>query len=247
MRAADDFCRARACRRAVPSGVRPADKRRPCLNSAHRAFSLIEVVAAVGIFAVGVVAVIGLLAPVLKSVASASEAEAAARVAGAVLARLQTMPFATAATYLQDAATVQKNDLDPTYNPNDGIKHPLVLFGKLNGEVGTYDTTQSPKTWYYPDFTAVDPRTSFAPVPRPMNDADKFFEIELIRNDTLSPKGSDDMAPMLAFSMRVRWPSFVAASSGAAVQVGASPGTAGPVPFDQSKKQVLFFSGSITR
>jgi len=47
-------------------------------------FSLIEVVVAVAIFAIGMVSVVGLFAPVARSVAASSDAEAAARVAEAV-------------------------------------------------------------------------------------------------------------------------------------------------------------------
>jgi hypothetical protein len=71
--------------------------------------------------------------------------------------------------------------------------------------------------------------------------------VDLIRNDALSPKASDSSAAVVAFNVRVRWPAFQRASSGAAVQVGANPGGGGPVPFDHSRKQVLFFTGSIMR
>jgi hypothetical protein len=51
---------------------------------------------------------------------------------------------------------------------------------------------------------------------------------------------------MVAFTMRVRWPAFVMTSPTTAVQSGRNP-AGGPVPFDQGRKQVLFFNGSITR
>jgi hypothetical protein len=85
------------------------------------------------------------------------------------------------------------------------------------------------------------------PTPVRVENADKYFEIDLIRNETLTPKADDATAPMVAFTMRIRWPAFVAASSGAAVQVGANPAGGGQVPYDHSKKQVLFFTGSILR
>ena len=61
------------------------------------------------------------------------------------------------------------------------------------------------------------------------------------------PKSADATAAMVAFTMRVRWPAFLGSSSGTAVQVGANPNGGGSVPFDHSKKQVLFFTGSILR
>lgn len=216
---------------------RPFGATAPTENSALRAFSLIEVIAAVAIFAIGMVAVLGLFAPVTKSVSNVAEAEAAARVADAIRARLQALPFDTALALVQDAAAVRKNDGDPNYNPNDGSKNPAVIFGKLNGDIGLYDGAEGRKRWY----------DSTVPTPRAVADADKFFEVELIRNETLSPKDADPTAAVVAFNLRVRWPAFLASSSGAAVQVGSSAIAAGPVPYDQGKKQVLFFTGTISR
>src|SRR5262245_11752658 len=73
---------------------------------ARAAFSLIEVVAAVAVFALGMVAVIGLFAPVTKSVSASGDAEAAARVADAVRARLGALPFDTALALIQAPADV---------------------------------------------------------------------------------------------------------------------------------------------
>jgi hypothetical protein len=195
------------------------------------------VIAAVAIFAVGMVAVLGLFAPVAKSVSNVGDSEAAIRVADAVRARLQALPFDQILPLIQEVADVRRKDGDGAYNPNDGTKYPAVLFGKLSGEIGIYDATESRKAWY----------DSSVPTPQRMADADKFFEIDLIRNETLTPKADDALAPMVAFTIRVRWPAFMASSSGAPVQVGANPAGGGQVPFDHSKKQVLFFSGSIMR
>src|SRR5688572_23291776 len=76
-------------------GLEPAERRRGVFarkpRGAIHAFSLIEVIAAVAIFAIGMVAVLGLFAPVTKSVAGVSEAESAARVSDALRARLQAL------------------------------------------------------------------------------------------------------------------------------------------------------------
>ncbi len=213
-------------RSGAPRGV--ADHR--------RGFSLIEVIAAVVIFAIGMVAVLGLFAPVTKSVASVADAEAAARVADAVRARLRALPFDTALTLVQEVADVRRNDGNGAYNPNDG-KNPAVMFGLQSGDVGIYDAGVNRKRWY----------DSSVPTPQPVADGDKFFEIDLIRNDTLSPKSGDATAAMVAFTIRVRWPAFLAVPGGTAVQVGANPGGGGAVPYDHSKKQVLFFTGSLLR
>ncbi len=217
---------------------------RRTFRSGSNAFSLLEVVAAVGVFAIGMVGVISLLAPVTKSIASVAEAEAAARVADAVRARVQALGFDRGVTLIQDIATVRKNDADPAYNPNAGAAHPQVLFGKLTGEVAFYDATA--KTWRDYDYSAnVASAAASGPVQRTLADVDKFFEIDLIRNETLSPKANDATAPMIAYVIRVRWPAFVATSATTAVQSGQSSGS--QVPFDQSKKQVLFLTGTLQR
>jgi type II secretory pathway pseudopilin PulG len=217
---------------------------RPRLSSSRAAFSLIEVVAAVGIFAIGMVGVIGLLAPVTKSIAGVADAEAAARVADAVRARIQALGFDQGSLLIQDVATLRKNDADPAYNPNAGAAHPQVIFGKLTGEVAVYNPTA--KTWRDYDYSAaVSAAAVSGPVPRTLADVDKFFEIDLIRNETLSPQANDATAPMIAYVIRVRWPAFVATTPTTAVQSGQSAGS--QVSFDHSKKQVLFLTGTLLR
>ena len=201
-----------------------------------RAFSLLEVVAAVAIFAIGMVGVLGLFAPVAKTISTVSDAEAAGRVADAVRARLRALPFDRALALIQEVDDVRKNDGDGAYNPNDGTKHPAVLFGKLSGDVGLYDVSEGRRAWY----------DSSVPTPQRLADAEKFFEIDLIRNETLSPQEGDATAAMVAFIMRVRWPAFVMTSPNTAVQSGQNP-AGGAVPFDHSRKQVLFFTGAIRR
>ena len=204
--------------------------------SAARAFSLLEVVAAVAIFAIGMVGVLGLFAPVAKTISTVSDAEAAGRVADAVRARLRALPFDRALALIQEVEDVRKNDADGAYNPNDGTRHPAVLFGKLSGDVGMYDAAEGRRAW----------SDSSVPAPQRLADSEKFFEIDLVRNEALSPKDGDATAAMVAFVMRVRWPAFVMTSPTTAVQSGQSP-AGGAVPFDHSRKQVLFFTGAIRR
>lgn len=189
------------------------------------------------IFAIGMVAVLGLFAPVSKSVSTVAEAEAASRVADAVRARLQALPFERALTLVQSVAAVRTKDANGAYNPNDGTRYPEVLFGKLSGDVGVYEALGNLSGWY----------DSTVPVAQLVDNADKFFEIDLIRNETLSPATNDPTAAVVAYTMRVRWPAFLRAASGAPVQVGANPAGGGSVPYDHSRKQVLFFTGSIQR
>ena len=203
--------------------------------SAH-AFSLIEVIAAVVVFAIGMVAVLGMFAPVTKSVATVGDAEAAARVADAVRARLQALGFNAALPLVQDGAEVRKKDGDGAYNPNDGSKYPAVLFGTRRGDIGIYDPAEGKKAWY----------DSSVPTAQRLADADKYFEVDLIRNDSLSPASADATAALVAFTIRVRWPAFVLTSATTAVQ-SVQNVAGGAVPFEHGKKQVLFFTGSILR
>lgn len=226
----------------LPSSVldrdgRPAWRRPLPPRGLRPGFSLLEVVAALAIFAIGMVAVIGMFAPVSKTVSSVAESEAAARVADAVRARLQALPFDRALALIQAPADVRRKDADGAYNPNNGARYPAVIFGKESGDIGIYDSGENRGRWY----------DSSVPTPQPVQDADKFFEIDLIRNETLSPASADAAAAYVAYTMRVRWPAFLRASSGAAVQVGASSTGGGAVPFDHGRKQVLFFSGAIQR
>jgi prepilin-type N-terminal cleavage/methylation domain-containing protein len=222
-----------------PISMSPPETKQPLhlgRKSFASAFSLIEVVAAVAIFAVGMVAVLGLFAPVAKSISTVADAEAAARVADSVRSRLQGLSFDRALTLIQEVADVKKKDGDGAYNPNDGTKYPAVMFGKLSGDVGIYDATEGRRAWM----------DSSVPIPQRVADTDKFFEIDLIRNDTLTPKSADATAAMVAYNIRVRWPAFVMTSSTTAVQNGQNP-SGGAVPFDHGRKQVLFFAGSLMR
>lgn len=193
------------------------------------AFSLIEVVAAVAIFALSMVAVLGLYTPVAQSVSNSAEAEAAARVTDTLLSRLQMLPFEATAALLKTNADLQAQDARGNYNPNDGTD-ARVIFATLGGEAGIYDPAK--KGW-------IDSAG------RALADRDKFFEISLIRNEALSPVAGDGAAAMLAFNCRVRWPVFRPVATGGGVQVGANQ--IGTVTQDHSQQRVLFFGGSVSR
>jgi len=207
------------------------------------AFSLLEVVVAVGVFAVGMVGVVALFTTVARSVSTSSDAEAAARVADALRTKLQTLPWADVAALLKATAgqthALTAADARGDYNP---AADPQILFASRDGT----------KIGLAADTAVWGPRT-----PQLNPDRDKFFEIALIRNETLSPlpgapaedgtaaPNPDDTAALLAYTARVRWPAFVKEGGAGAQQVGANP--AGLVRFDHSLKQVLFFTGAVTR
>jgi len=217
---------------------------RPAVRRFTRAFSLIEVVVAVGIFAIAMVGVIGLFAPVARSVSDSSDAEVAARVADAVRAKLQSMPLATVAALLKNSSAAgHEITTDDSRIDYDLTKDPKLLFANRDGS----------KVGLYADAIWTNSAT------RRNWDGEKFFEIALIRNEPISPKAGtvtaadgttttvdpDATAMMLAYTARLRWPAFFADTATTAVQVGSNP--TGSVRFDHSRKQVLFVSGTVNR
>jgi prepilin-type N-terminal cleavage/methylation domain-containing protein len=213
-------------------------------RSGRSAFSLIEVVVAIGIFAVGMVAIIGLFSPIARSVTSSGDAEAAARVADALRLKLQSMPVATVAGLLKGSTStgheLATNDARSDY---ELARDAQLIFANRDGtKIGVY----SDPIW-------INPVTS-------QNlDREKYFEIALIRNEVVSPKTitttnadgaevtvqPDATAAVLVYTARVRWPAFISDGGAGTQQFGANP--SGPVRFDHSRKQVLFFAGSVVR
>jgi prepilin-type N-terminal cleavage/methylation domain-containing protein len=218
---------------------------------AGRGFTLLEVVVALSVFAVGMFAVVGLFAPVARSVGNSSDAEAATRVAGALRTKLQSMPFADVVALLKTSNgakhALTDADAKPDYNPATDAQ---IIFASRDGsKVGVYNDA----VW-----KDAQGRNS---------DREKFFEIALVRNesvlplpvapttpsDTTTPTEGETAPPpdplttsaIVGYVARLRWPAFVSDGGTGAIQVGANP--AGAVRFDPSSKQVMFFSGAISR
>lgn len=212
-----------------------------------RAFSLLEVVVAVGIFAIGMLAVVALFTPVARSVSGSADAEVAARVADALRVKLQAKPFMEVVALLKNS-TATGHELTAAearadYNPAADAQ---ILFANRDGsKIGAYN-----------DASVWGPRTAASD-----SDREKYFEIVLVRNETLSPRAAPPAEPvegepatpvdpdatafLLAYTARLRWPAFVREGATRSAQVGFNP--AAPVRYDHSMKQVLFFAGSITR
>ena len=209
----------------------------------RRGFSLLEVVVAVAIFGVGMLAVVGLFTPVAKSVSTSSDLESAARVADALRVKLQTMRVEDVIALLKKSSgtghELSAADARPDYNPAADAQ---VLFANRDGSIiaGYNDAIWGPRT------ATSNP------------DREKYYEIALIRNEALSPlaaaaeEGATEPPPdpdatafLIAYTARLRWPSFVREGPNGAAQFGANPTST--VRFDHSLKQVLFVSGSVTR
>jgi len=78
-----------------------------CLHSSliavyrhRRGFSLVEVVVAMGIFAIAVIAIVGLLIPITQSISEVKDGDDASRVAQTIQAELQKYPFADVQAFI---------------------------------------------------------------------------------------------------------------------------------------------------
>jgi type II secretory pathway pseudopilin PulG len=190
------------------------------LNS-RRAFSLVEVVVAVGIFALAIVGVIGLLSPTTKAVSDVSDNDAATRVVAAVQQGIQQIARAgffvsSGSTIGVGSSTFSVSDgfvqsAAPT-DPVDGITlatntslNKYVLYASKDGEtIGVYNSS----IWAGKDSSG----TTYTATSTTANGR-KFFEIVLIRNTDLSKNDAaataDSSAGYIAYTMRLRWPAFL--------------------------------------
>jgi type II secretory pathway pseudopilin PulG len=200
------------------------------------AFTLLEVVVAVGVFALGMVVVIGLFAPLTKSAAENSERDAANHIApllNAELTRraLNDRSFAAIVALMKTADGKGGHALtDADHNPNASGSDPRqdeqLLFAN---RAGTKIAGYSDPLWNNVD-------------------AEKFFEIALIRNETLAPVDPQHDI-VLVYTARIRWPAFVPDSSPTNPRRALPAGfnATAPLRFDHSQKQVLFAAGAIMR
>jgi hypothetical protein len=157
--------------------------------------------------------------------------------------RLQTMPFDDVAALLKNSKENGHELIEADAKGDYDISQDAqLLFASRDGS----------KIGRYADNIWLNPQT------RRNWDGEKFFEIALVRNEAITPKPSADAAGgesgkvtvdpalnLIAYTARVRWPAFVADTATTAVQPGL--GASASVRFDHSRKQVLHFTGSITR
>jgi type II secretory pathway pseudopilin PulG len=92
------------------------------------AFSLVEVVVAVGVFAIAVVAVIGMLVPINQSIANVQDGDDASRVAQVIQSELQKASFSSVQGFIKNGTVLYANkagsivapDADPKWDA-DGV------------------------------------------------------------------------------------------------------------------------------
>ena len=149
-------------------------------SGARKGFSLVEVVVAVGIFAIAVISVIGLMVPINQSVANVKDGDDASRIASIIQNELQRLGIGAV---------------------NGFIGSPNSLYANRTGsKVGLYAST----VWNsdVPDLngnSAVDPFEK---------DAQKFFEIKVKASPTLPFTAASD--GYLAVNIEIRWPGYTA-------------------------------------
>jgi prepilin-type N-terminal cleavage/methylation domain-containing protein len=157
-------------------------------------FSLIEVVAAITVFAIGIFSVLGLFGPLARSGTDMSDAAVAARLGD--LLRVKLRAYVDRAGSLEPVATLLK---DSAAMPSDGSIDPRVdkrlLFASRDGsKLGPYND----EIW------------------SGATDAEKFFLITLFRNQDISPSLPDDPDQLVVvYAAAIRWPAFFATGIGA--------------------------------
>lgn len=173
-----------------------------------------EVVVAVGIFALAIVGVIGLLSPTNKAIADVSDSDNATRVVSAVQQGLQQM----AASGRFTTGSLGKGVGSSAINTVDGYIQGTAALATAPADPADGTTLATSAT--YNVFTLYASRdgskiglTGDATVWGSTTDhSKKYFEIMLIRNATLSPNSTaanaDTASGYLAYTMRIRWPAY---------------------------------------
>lgn len=163
----------------------------PCAQA--RAFSLMEVVLSLGIFAAAIVVVLAMLGGSLRTQPDLVDRSTAIRLTDAVNGKLSALGYAAVQGLLFEANTNPNSPIDP----KSGTTKAVLYINKTGDKVGTY-----------PDVIWGQPGT---------NDAEKYYEAMLVRspNTVLSP-AADSAGATLAqltassvfFTVRISWPAF---------------------------------------
>jgi type II secretory pathway pseudopilin PulG len=174
------------------------------IRNSKSAFSLVEVVVAIGIFSLAIVGVIGLLSPTTKAVTDVADSDSASRVVSMLQSLASTSAGWSDFTTGSNAMLRLSSDVatyDGTLNPNYSSLSYVYFASKDGGIVGNYDSAK----W------------GGAAESQLKKDAKKFFEVVLIRNwnptaspaSGLSDPANDNTAGYLAYTIRLRWPAYL--------------------------------------
>jgi prepilin-type N-terminal cleavage/methylation domain-containing protein len=178
-----------------------------------KGFSLVEVVVAVGIFALAIVGVIGLLSPTNKAIADVTDSDNATRVVNAVQQGLQQL--ASSGRFTTVGSTVGVGASTTGATVSDGLIQATAPADPADGTTLATSSTYSKFTLYASrDGTKVGLTgdTTVWGSAAATDHTQKYFEIMLIRNSTLSPNltaaNADTASGYLAYTMRIRWPAY---------------------------------------
>jgi type II secretory pathway pseudopilin PulG len=143
---------------------------------------LVEVVVAVGIFAIAVASTVGLVAAITRNVSEVQETDDASRLVTTLQSKLQAVSFADIRAYMGDVTAKAANAR--IYASRDGSKLGLGNTNSVwdsDGNAGLSADEQ----------------------------AQKYFLIEILTNDDLSPDGNDNTAGFLACTVRLIYPAYL--------------------------------------
>lgn len=144
-------------------------------------FSLIEVVVAVGIFAFAIVGVLGLLTPTGKAISAVADNDAASRAISAIQGGLQE--------YVVNYPVAAGQDKFQEFAKLFGQK----LYSSRDGsKVGDENRKNKDGSSYWGT-----------------GNNEKFFEVVLTRDTTLSPASADTTSGFLAFTVTLKWPAYL--------------------------------------
>lgn len=137
---------------------------------------------AVGVFALAIVSIVGLVAALGKNVSEITDADDASRVVTSLQGKLQLVSFTDLRAYMGDVTTKTLNNR--IYASRDGTKLGL----------GSASAVWDPDS----NLSAAE------------EDAQKYFLIELLENSDLSPASQDDNDfAFLAFTVRLIYPAYL--------------------------------------
>lgn len=180
-----------------------------------RAFSLVEVILAVGIFAASIVAVIGLMSPMTKRVEDVLDAEVASRLSNTIESELQRLGFAWAATTVPAAGAEAA---------------PIRLFADASASRIRLSGAAADAPLRGVDEPGIAER-------------DRYFLIE-VRQLAAPFAYVDGVSGSVAVQSRVTWPYQVPAAPGSSTAIATGPGADdfSPVPDGSRSSLTYFFS-----
>jgi len=185
-----------------------------------RGFSLVEVVIAVGLFALSILAVVGLLGPILESIRESEETEIVSNLNELIRAELERLPF-------EDPGQLSIDDF-----PDDPAEFQVLYANRDLSVIGAPDDFDNPPD-HFPD---------------EVGDALKFFRIEL-RNSRAFPFDSGNAGEYSSrtFEIRVYWPVYRRTGPGAEDAVPSDPDYATENPAGLSELRQMNFFTTIRR